>query len=219
MRITHADVAYCWGSNGFGQLGDATTTDRLTPVAVAGGLAFREVSAGVFYTCGVTTGHVAYCWGDNGFAQLGDGTETRRVRPARVKGSLAFRQVSAGGDHTCGVTSDGVAFCWGLNDNGELGRGTAPLPETCSGHPCSTRPRRVVGGLAFRGVISGSGHSCGVTTSDVAYCWGLNHVGQLGAGSLGSETCSLGPCGTRPVRVLGGLAFRAVRPAASTPAG
>jgi alpha-tubulin suppressor-like RCC1 family protein len=34
---TPGAVAYCWGSNGYGQLGDGTQTDRLTPVPVAGG--------------------------------------------------------------------------------------------------------------------------------------------------------------------------------------
>jgi alpha-tubulin suppressor-like RCC1 family protein len=208
--VTPADAAYCWGSNAFGQLGDGTTADRLTPVRVAGGLAFREVSAGVFYTCGVTTGHVAYCWGDNGFAQLGDGSNTNRSRPAPVRARLAFRQVSAGGDNTCGVTTDDVAYCWGLNDNGQFGRGTNTGPETCLSHPCSTKPLRVLGGLAFRAVTAGVGHSCGVTTSDVAYCWGLDHLGQLGAGGLGSEICDFSPCRTRPARVAGGLAFRAV---------
>ena len=105
---------------------------------------------------------------------------------------LSFRQVSAGGSHTCGVTTGDVAYCWGANGVGQLGTGTSTGPERCtdfgSEFPCSTRPVRVVGGLAFRSVSAGGGHTCGVTTSNVTYCWGSNESGPLGLGtSTGRE--------------------------------
>ncbi len=44
--LTTQNQAYCWGYNVTGALGDGTTTTRLTPVAVVGGLSFRQVDAG-----------------------------------------------------------------------------------------------------------------------------------------------------------------------------
>jgi alpha-tubulin suppressor-like RCC1 family protein len=76
--------AYCWGLNGGGQVGDGTTTNRLKPVAVAGGLQFRQLSTGSEYTCGVTTEHVAYCWGRNNVGALGNGTLRGSLKPAPV---------------------------------------------------------------------------------------------------------------------------------------
>jgi alpha-tubulin suppressor-like RCC1 family protein len=174
--VTDHNVAYCWGANSFGQLGDGTTTERHRPVRVASGLAFRQVSAGAGYTCGVTTDNVAYCWGQNNVAQLGIGTDTgfRRV-PTRVQGRLAFRRVNADGFHTCGITTGDVVYCWGFNDFGQVGDGAFEDVRVV--------PTRVVGGLAFRFVSAGSfGHTCGVTTTGVAYCWGSNQGGALGIG-------------------------------------
>jgi hypothetical protein len=76
--------AYCWG---LGFLGHATIFQSLTPVAVAGGLAFHQVSPNGEHTCGVTTGNLAYCWGQNGNGELGDGTRTTRRRPTPVAGA------------------------------------------------------------------------------------------------------------------------------------
>jgi hypothetical protein len=87
--VTTSNVAYCWGSNGTGQLGVGNRTGleqcnaagvivpcSSRPVPVAGALAFRAVAAGRFHTCGVTTDKVAYCWGGNFLGQLGIGTLT-----------------------------------------------------------------------------------------------------------------------------------------------
>jgi alpha-tubulin suppressor-like RCC1 family protein len=214
--VTTSNVAYCWGYNGNGELGNGTRNSSTRPVRVAGGLTFRSVRAG---GCGVTTRNVAYCWGDNQYGEIGDGTTTRRLRPTRVTGGLAFRSVDGGGwdGATCGVTTGSAAYCWGVNFFGRLGSGSSTGPENCRdpysgvGHPCSTRPVPVVGGLAFREVSAALFNSCGVTTSNVAYCWGSNLHGELGIGNnTGPGDCGGLPCSSRPVRVVGGLAFREV---------
>ena len=73
--VTTENRPYCWGNNPDGRLGDGTTTRRLQPTAVAGGLFFRQIDAGFQHTCAVRTpGDRAYCWGSNDNGALGDGT-------------------------------------------------------------------------------------------------------------------------------------------------
>jgi hypothetical protein len=49
-------AAFCWGDNSSGQLGDGGATFLSSvPVAVAGGLRFKSISAGQFSSCAVTT--------------------------------------------------------------------------------------------------------------------------------------------------------------------
>ena len=51
----------------------------------------------------------------------------------------------------------------------------------------------VAGGLTFAAVSAGGNHTCGVTTTGVAYCWGMNPMGELGIGtSTGPEQCQKG---------------------------
>lgn len=194
--VTADYKVYCWGGNGNGHLGDGTTTDRLMPVRVLGEHSFRQLSAGWGYTCGVTVGHHAFCWGYNGWGQRGNGKTDTRLTPGPVAGGLRFLQISAKEAHTCGVTTENRAYCWGLNDNAQLGDGTTTDRLI---------PVRVTGGRLFRQVSAGNRtHSCGVTLEYRAYCWGWNPVGQLGTGD---ET---GSVQVTPVPVSGGLRFRQV---------
>lgn len=182
-------TVYCWGGNQYGQLGDGTLTGRLTPAPVRGNRKFRQVTAGSWHTCGVTTTNEAYCWGYDNVGQLGDDpAKARRARPVLVAGGHQFRQVDAGNSHTCGVTTADQAFCWG--QGGRIGDGHAIDRFT---------PRAVAGGLRFTRVSAGGPHTCGETAANQAYCWGGNSFGELGDGGSAGQL--------RPVAVAGGLAF------------
>jgi alpha-tubulin suppressor-like RCC1 family protein len=166
----------------------------LGPTA-AGALSFYQVDAGEIHTCGVTMDNLAYCWGWNSnYGALGDGTRTNRPAPVRVIGGLRFKVVSAGSSHTCGVAMEDRAYCWGGGFFGQLGDGTNT--------PTRLAPVLVSGGLLFREITTGSAHTCGLTTKNRLYCWGLNTFGQLGDGTTMTRV--------RPVLVSSRHRFRLV---------
>jgi alpha-tubulin suppressor-like RCC1 family protein len=195
--VTADNRAYCWGLGTWGQLGDGTSTSSSAPVAVAGGLRFRQVSAGGVHSCGITTDDKVYCWGFGRGGALGTGTAADSPTPAAVAGGLRFRLVSAGESHTCGVTTpDNAGYCWGESNAGQIGDGAGAGVLRLS-------PVAVVGNRQWRQISAGQLHTCGVTTFDVAFCWGWDQFGQLGDGAAKIERLS-------PSRVAGALRFRQV---------
>jgi alpha-tubulin suppressor-like RCC1 family protein len=204
--LTTAGLAYCWGWNMTGQLGNGSTTASRVPVPVSGGLTFAAVGAGVDHSCGLTPGGAVYCWGYNGYAELGNGSMTGpqlchglpcSTVPVGVLGELTFAAASAGDFHTCGLTTQGSAYCWGWNAYGQLGNGVSGLQVY------GTTPVAVSGGLTFAIVSAGGQHTCALTIGGAAYCWGWNSLGELGSGGTTDNS-------PMPVLVSGGLTFAAV---------
>jgi alpha-tubulin suppressor-like RCC1 family protein len=167
--------------------------DELTPAAVSGGHAFATLTAGSNHTCGVTTSGQGYCWGADGGGQLGSGSGGfYQSTPLAVSGGLTFAALTVGDGHTCGLTTSGQAFCWGSGEQGQLGNGTTALSQLT--------PTAVSSGLTFSALTAGHWHTCGVTTSGKAYCWGSNYSGELGVGTTTLDQST-------PVAVSGGHTF------------
>jgi len=185
--LTISGAAYCWGDNRRGKLGSGSgESSSAVPVAVTGGRTFTSLSVGAWHTCGLTASGEVYCWGSNYYGQLGNGSMDTSAVPVAVTGGLTFAALSVGGFHTCALTAAGEAYCWGINRNGELGLGSDTGPNQCATatpfpYPCSPTPLAVTGGLSFATLSAGGVHTCGLTTSGVAYCWGK--AGPIGSGA------------------------------------
>ena len=135
----------CWGANRSRQLGDGTTQDRRTPVAVSG-IGVGEavgIVAGGGYTCILGVRGDVRCWGDNSQGQLGDNSFIDRPQPVAVRRATRTLEIGrgellvtatapldqvvalvGGGTHVCAVRVNGQPVCWGNNASGQLGDGT-----------------------------------------------------------------------------------------------
>jgi alpha-tubulin suppressor-like RCC1 family protein len=194
--IIDEGLAYCWGSNDEGRLGNGDQFERsqLLPTAVIGPT-FGVLDVGRV-GCGLGADSTVHCWGGNADHQLGrrlgdpppldiclnNNPEGCSRVPLPVSSNTAtpesYGSVTVGGHHTCALSRtevSGLAFCWGNGPRGALGSDTTTN---------SLSPIPVTGERTFAVISAGGDHTCGVTTSGDTFCWGSNTDGQLGNGTV-----------------------------------
>jgi alpha-tubulin suppressor-like RCC1 family protein len=171
-----AGASKCWGRNNDGQLGNAGTSDVLTPTPIGGGLSFAMLGVGDNASCGVTTSGAAYCWGAD--QERWPWQNDYRLLPRAVSGNGLFTQVLPNGYDACGISTTGVASCW-----------LAILTDVYT-------PQAVPNAPTFVDLVAGGQFQCGRASSGQVSCWGFNASGQIGNGTTGGQNV--------PVSAIGG---------------
>jgi alpha-tubulin suppressor-like RCC1 family protein len=174
---------WCWGAGGKGQLGDGSTSDSATPVAVTGLASAVQIAAGgnLFgggSSCALTGAGAVFCRGWNSLGQLGNGTTTDSDVPVQVSGlTSGVRAIADSGGNACAMLLSSQVDCWGDNSVDELGDGSSggmsATPVTVSG----------LTSLGTSITANNGASACALNVAGQAECWGWNTDGQLGDGS------------------------------------
>ena len=196
LALSSSGAVYAWGWNGFGQLGNGTTTDSHIPVAVKtvgtsmAGKSITQISAGGSFNDGHSLARASdgtvYAWGRGVYGQLGNGTTTDSNVPVAVKtvgtpmAAKTITQISAGAGHSLALASDGTVYAWGQNTYGQLGNNvttnsSSPVAVQTTGTPMA--------GKSIVNIAAGGYHSLALADDGTVYAWGYNPTGQLGNGA------------------------------------
>jgi alpha-tubulin suppressor-like RCC1 family protein len=168
--------AWCWGSNGSSELGNATTDTGQTPTALTEA-GWTRLLPGNQYSCGLRTDDSLWCWGIPYSGQTGGNGSFGNK--AAVTPPSTWSSATTGGEHGCGIRPTGALWCWGRSDFGQVGHGVTEL---------NVPPTVIASGSQWRSVSAGELHTCGVRQDGTAWCWGDNGNGELGVGNTDNKS-------------------------------
>lgn len=186
---------YGWGENANGRIGDGTSTDSFSPVAVAhedgaalNGKTVLRIASGGSHTLALCSDGKVYAWGANDYGQLGDNSIVDRTSPVEVNSTSISAlngktvvAIAAGFVHSLALCSDGTLVSWGYNTTGQLGDNTVTHRRV----PVLVNTQTGVSALFGKtvvGIASGGSayHSLARCSDGTLVSWGRNLSGCLG---------------------------------------
>lgn len=142
---------WTWGSNSSGVLGNNSTTNRSSPVTVAGGgTTWKKLSTGFEsnHMVAIKTDGTLWTWGDNSFGGIGNNTTVNRSSPGTTSGGgTTWNSINAGAFCTTAIKTDGTLWGWGYNVFGALGNNSTVAVSS---------PVNIVSGNSWKYISSGN---------------------------------------------------------------
>jgi hypothetical protein len=159
---TTSNEAFCWGDDGYGQLGYSPAMLGANPVPGVSDV--RSILAGYATFCATNGTGTTTCWGDSTHGQLG------------TTGSATPATIALGRDHACFSNGTTSVLCRGSDLVAQLGpMGTGADSTTA----LTVGP--FGGGVE---TVRASAYSTCVLNGSVPRCWGNNSCGETGSGAM-----------------------------------
>ena len=165
---------WLWGYNYFGQLGQNSIQNKVSPVqTITLGTDWKQVSCGGYHTFAIKNDNTLWGFGYNNRGQLGDNTTINKSSPIQtITYGTNWQQVSCGYDYTAAIKTDGTLWLWGYNNNGLLGDNTT----TNKSSPVQT----IAYGTNWSKVSVGYAITAAIKNDGTLWAWGKNTDGALG---------------------------------------
>jgi alpha-tubulin suppressor-like RCC1 family protein len=191
--------AHCWGDDTFGQVGNNSTSPYQIKAAVAVNVVsgtsslynktVTDISSNGFFTCALDSLGAVHCWGEGDMGHIGNNAVTNPIKVPNLVNttngvsSLYNKTVTKIAQNgSCAISSDNLVHCWGDNSSGQVGDNTV----TQRNAPVLIYTSGVLSGKTITSISAAYASACVITSTNNAYCWGMNTYGQLGDGTTTS---------------------------------
>ncbi|KYN32781.1 RCC1 and BTB domain-containing protein 1 [Trachymyrmex septentrionalis] len=195
LALTKEGEVYSWGRNKYGELGNGTHDQIVTPTLVnisnlegsPGTKRVVDIACGSSHSVALTENGEVYTWGIKVYGQ--NTNILTNDTPTQVISNLATKKVvylTCGATFTMAVTENGEVYSWGNNDVGQLGIGN---------YENQTLPNQIdtLRDIVIVKVVCGIDYTLALTNEGDLYVWGGNY-NQL-------AICSKQICYNKPVLV------------------
>ncbi|MBU1020898.1 MAG: InlB B-repeat-containing protein, partial [Firmicutes bacterium] len=187
--LTSLGRVFLWGGNNYGQLGNGTQIDQLTPLDITSEFNLNpsemivSIELGANHSAALTSSGRIFIWGCNWSGRLGNNSDIDSSVPIDITNQFNLDTgdyitvINLGGVHSSALTSNSRLFMWGEGGQGTIGNGT----YEDSNIPLEITDRFGLGVEEQLVSISmGETHSSALTSNHRLFVWGSGDFGELG---------------------------------------